>query len=180
MRRLPGYLLVTLATLIVLVALLVSGLRLLLPHLDRVRPQIAEQLSELTGTSATIGTLQASWQSFGPTLEVRDLAMSGGAGQLKVRRVTLALDVWQSLLHARLQFRDLTFYQLQAATDRPLAREQGGGGLQGDELSDIFLRQFDHFTLRDSRLSFPSPSGTQLQLTIPQLTWLNSPDRHRA
>ncbi|MGY0144899.1 AsmA2 domain-containing protein YhdP [Edwardsiella tarda] len=180
MRRLPGYLLVTLATLIVLVALLVSGLRLLLPHLDRVRPQIAEQLSELTGTSATIGALQASWQSFGPTLEVRDLAMSGGAGQLKVRRVTLALDVWQSLLHARLQFRDLTFYQLQADTDRPLAREQGGGGLQGDELSDIFLRQFDHFTLRDSRLSFPSPSGTQLQLTIPQLTWLNSPDRHRA
>ncbi|AOV95807.1 TIGR02099 family protein [Edwardsiella hoshinae] len=180
MRRLPGYLLVTLATLIVLVALLVSGLRLLLPHLDRLRPQIAEQLSQLTGASSTIGALQASWQSFGPTLEVRDLAMHGRAGQLKVRRVTLALDVWQSLLHARLQFRDLTFYQLQAVTDRPLAREQGHGGLQGDELSDIFLRQFDHFTLRDSRLSFPSPSGTQLQLTIPQLTWLNGPERHRA
>lgn len=40
MRRLPGILLLTGATLVVIVALLVSGLRLALPHLDSWRPQI--------------------------------------------------------------------------------------------------------------------------------------------
>ncbi|EKS7794058.1 AsmA2 domain-containing protein YhdP [Edwardsiella piscicida] len=180
MRRLPGYLLATLATLIVLVALLVSGLRLLLPHIDSVRPQIAARLGQFIGAPLTIGALSASWQSFGPTLEARDIALRGAQGQLQVRRMTLGLDVWQSLLHVRPQFRDLTFYQLQASTDRPLAREEGHGGLKRDELSNIFLRQFDHFTLRDSRLRFPSPSGVPLQLTVSQLTWLNGPDRHRA
>ncbi|ACR70622.1 AsmA2 domain-containing protein [Edwardsiella ictaluri] len=180
MRRLSGYLLATLATLIVLVALLVSGLRLLLPHIDSVRPQIAARLGQFIGAPLTIGELSASWHAFGPMLEARDIALRGEQGLLQVRRMTLGLDVWQSLLHARPQFRDLTFYQLQASTDRPLAREEGHGGLKRDELSNIFLRQFDHFTLRDSRLRFPSPSGVPLQLTVSQLTWVNGPERHRA
>ena len=50
MRRLPGILLLTVATLIVIVALLVSGLRLVLPQLDAWRPQLLEKISTLTGT----------------------------------------------------------------------------------------------------------------------------------
>ncbi len=38
---------------------------------------------------------------------------------MAVKRVTLALDVWQSLLHMRWQFRDLTFWQLQVHTNTP-------------------------------------------------------------
>ncbi len=45
MRRLPGILLLTVATLIVIVALLVSGLRLVLPQLDARRPQLLEKIS---------------------------------------------------------------------------------------------------------------------------------------
>jgi hypothetical protein len=63
----------------------------------------------------------ASWQNFGPTLDVRDINASlKDGGHLKIKRVTLALDVWQSLLHLRWQFRDLTFYQLQFLTNTPL------------------------------------------------------------
>lgn len=43
MRRLPGILLLTAATLTVVVALLVSGLRLVLPQLDAWRPQLLEK-----------------------------------------------------------------------------------------------------------------------------------------
>ncbi len=42
------------------------------------------------------------------------------------------------------------------------------------------MRQFDHFDLRDSRVSFLTPSGQRAELAIPQLTWLNGDDRHRA
>jgi uncharacterized protein YhdP len=46
------------------------------------------------------------------------------------KRVTLALDVWQSLLHMRWQFRDLTFWQLQFRTNTPIQRNDSGDGLK--------------------------------------------------
>ena len=73
MRRLPGILLLTVATLIVIVALLVSGLRLVLPQLDAWRPQLLEKISTLTGTPVDASQITASWQTFGPTLDVRDI-----------------------------------------------------------------------------------------------------------
>ncbi|HIE2234922.1 TPA: hypothetical protein ACXK23_004869, partial [Klebsiella pneumoniae] len=118
MRRLPGILLLTVATLIVIVALLVSGLRLVLPQLDAWRPQLLEKISTLTGTPVDASQITASWQTFGPTLDARDIHVGlKDGGTMAVKRVTLALDVWQSLLHMRWQFRDLTFWQLQAHTN---------------------------------------------------------------
>ncbi len=109
MRRLPGILLLTGAALIVIAALLVSGLRLALP-----------------------------------------------------------LDVWQSLLHMRWQFRDLTFWQLNFRTNTPL-QSSDGEGIETSRLSDLFLRQFDHFDLRDSQISFLTLSGQRAELAIGQM-----------
>ncbi len=181
MRRLPGILLLTVATLIVIVALLVSGLRLMLPHLDNWRPEILSIIKKETGVDVDAGHLQASWQNFGPTLDVRDIsAVLNDGGSLSVKRLTLALDIWQSLLHLRWQFRDLTFYQLAVRSNTPLQRNNSGDTLETDRISDLFLRQFDHFDLRDSSLSFLTLSGQRAELSIPQLTWLNSNERHRA
>ncbi|VYU22184.1 AsmA2 domain-containing protein [Metakosakonia massiliensis] len=181
MRRLPGILLLTGATLIVIVALLVSGLRLMLPHLDSWRPAILAKIEAETGIAVEASSLQASWENYGPNLDVRDInARLKDGGYLSIKRVTLALDVWQSLLHLRPQFRDLTFYQLAARTNTPIQRNEDGESPASDRISDLFLRQFDHFDLRDSRLSFLTLSGQRAELAIPQLTWLNSADRHRA
>lgn len=181
MRRLPGILLLTAATLIVVVALLVSGLRLVLPQLNSWRPQVLEKVSAMAGVPVDASNIVASWQTFGPTLDVRDVkAGLNDGGELSAKRVTLALDVWQSLLHMRWQFRDLTFWQLQVHTNTPIQTNNSGEGLKTDRISDLFLRQFDHFILRDSHLSFLTISGQRAELTIPQLTWLNGKNRHRA
>ncbi|MBL5885253.1 AsmA2 domain-containing protein YhdP [Lelliottia aquatilis] len=181
MRRLPGILLLTGATLVVIVALLVSGLRLVLPHLDSWRPQVLAKIESATGVPVDVSQLSANWQNFGPTLDVRDInATLKDGGYLKIKRVTLALDVWQSLLHMRWQFRDLTFYQLQFLTNTPLSNSEDSKGIETNRISDLFLRQFDHFDLRDSEISFITLSGQRAELAIPQLTWLNGKDRHRA
>lgn len=139
MRRLPGILLLTVATLIVIVALLVSGLRLVLPQLDAWRPQLLEKISTLTGTPVDASQITASWQNFGPTLDVRDIQVGlKDGGKMAVKRVTLALDVWQSLLHMRWQFRDLTFWQLQVHTNTPIQTNDGGESLKTDRISDLF------------------------------------------
>ena len=109
MRRLPGILLLTGAALVVIAALLVSGLRIALPHLDAWRPEILNKIESATGMPVEASQLSASWQNFGPTLEAHDIrAELKDGGEFSVKRVTLALDVWQSLLHMRWQFRDLT------------------------------------------------------------------------
>ncbi|EKK5220977.1 AsmA2 domain-containing protein YhdP [Cronobacter sakazakii] len=181
MRRLPGILLLTGATLIVIVALMVSGLRLALPHLNTWRPALLEKISSATGVPVQASHVDAAWQTFGPTLDVRDIrAQLSDGGNVSVRRVTVALDVWQSLLHLRWQFRDLTFYQLQVRTNTPIKQREGGNPLEGNKLSDLFFRQFDHFDLRDSTLSFITISGQRAELAVPQLTWLNGKNRHRA
>lgn len=181
MRRLPGILLLTGATLIVIAALLVSGLRLVLPHLNEWREPILARISAQIGLPVKASEFQARWQTFGPELEVRDIqATLKDGGSVEVKRVTLALDVWQSLLHLRWQFRDLTFYQLAVKSNTRLESSEEGNTLGKDRISDLFLRQFDHFDLRDSRVSFLTPSGQRAELAIPQLTWLNGDERHRA
>ncbi len=181
MRRLPGILLLTGATLIVIVALLVSGLRLILPHLDAWRPTLLGKIEAATGLPVSASQLNASWQNFGPTLDVRDIkAGLTDGGELSIKRASMALDVWQSLLHMRWQFRELTFWQLQIHTNTPLQKNDGGESLKSDRVADLFLRQFDHFTLRDSHLSFLTLSGQRAELAIPQLTWVNDKNRHRA
>lgn len=181
MRRLPGILLLTGAALVVITALLVSGLRIALPHLDAWRPEILKKIESATGMPVEASQLSASWQNFGPTLEAHDIrAELKDGGEFSVKRVTLALDVWQSLLHMRWQFRDLTFWQLRFRTNTPITSSGGNDSLEASHISDLFLHQFDHFDLRDSEVSFLTPSGQRAELAIPQLTWLNDPRRHRA
>ncbi|EEZ8813143.1 AsmA2 domain-containing protein [Escherichia coli] len=181
MRRLPGILLLTGAALVVIAALLVSGLRIALPHLDAWRPEILNKIESATGMPVEASQLSASWQNFGPTLEAHDIrAELKDGGEFSVKRVTLALDVWQSLLHMRWQFRDLTFWQLRFRTNTPITSGGSDDSLEASHISDLFLRQFDHFDLRDSEVSFLTPSGQRAELAIPQLTWLNDPRRHSA
>lgn len=181
MRRLPRILLVTGATVVVVIALLVSGLRLLMPHMNTWRTPILEQVSSAVGLNVAASSLEGSWESFGPRLDIRDVQVGlSDGGNLGIQRVTLALDVWQSLLHLRWQFRDLTFWQLNLVTNTPLFGGGNSSDLQADRINNLFLRQFDHFDLRDSEVSFVTPSGQRAKLAIHQLTWLNETVRHRA
>ncbi|MGL4485834.1 MAG: AsmA2 domain-containing protein YhdP [Yersinia sp. (in: enterobacteria)] len=181
MRRQPRIIFAAGVTLIVVVALLVSGLRMMLPLINDYRPQIVAKIQSVSGIPLEVGFIQGAWEPFGPTLELRDIQVKLPHADWQVQRVTLALDVWQSLLHWRWQFRDMTFYQLQLDLNTTLDVQQNDShNLETGNLADIFLRQLNHFDLRNSRVSFLTPSGSRAELDIPQLTWLNSHNRHRA
>lgn len=81
------------SALVVIAALLVSGLRIALPHLDAWRPEILNKIESATGMPVEASQLSASWQNFGPTLEAHDIrAELKDGGEFSVKRVTLALD----------------------------------------------------------------------------------------
>ncbi|WP_414148014.1 AsmA2 domain-containing protein YhdP [Erwinia sp. BNK-24-b] len=182
MRQLPRILLLTGAIIVVIIALLVSGLRLAMPHMNSWREPLLQRVSSAIDMPVQANFLQGRWENFGPVLEIKAVRVGlKDGGTLKVGRVTLALDVWQSLLHLRPQFRDLTFWQLDLVTNTPLTSgDSGKMQLKPGQFSDLFLRQFDHFDLRESQISFLTLSGQRAKLAIPQLTWLNEKTRHRA
>ncbi|MGL9735838.1 MAG: hypothetical protein ACR5LF_10140 [Symbiopectobacterium sp.] len=147
MRRLLGLLLMTGATIVVVVSLIVSGLRLAMPQLDRFRLQIMALVTSTTGVSVDAQRLTGSWASFEPTLSIDGLTSESPA--------------------ARWQFRDLTFHRIHLTLDATLTGQRADGSLiETDRLSTQFLQQFDHFDLRDSRLSFLTPSGDRAELAI--------------
>ncbi|KMJ44892.1 hypothetical protein AB204_11790 [Xenorhabdus khoisanae] len=181
MRRLPGILLATAAIAIIIVALLVSGLRFFLPHINEYRQQLTEKIAAATDIAVDIGYITGHWEPFGPSLEIRDISAKADHVGIDAKKITLSLDIWRSLLQWRWYFRDLSFYQLQVNYDKGLFGQDGESMLsEPNSLSSLFLEQFNHFNLYDSSLIFLTPSGEKAELQLPQLTWLNKNNRHRA
>lgn len=182
MRQLPRILLLTGAIIVVIIALIVSGLRLAMPHINSWRTPLLQRLSSAIDMPVEAASLNGRWENFGPVLEIKALNIGlKDGGSLKVDRVSLAFDVWQSLLHLRPQFRNLVFWRLDLVTNTPLtAGDSGKVELKPGQFSDLFLRQFDHFDLQQSQISFLTLSGQRARLDMPQLTWLNEKNRHRA
>ncbi|CDG22965.1 conserved protein of unknown function [Xenorhabdus poinarii G6] len=181
MRRLPGILLATAAIIIIIVALIVSGLRFFLPHIDEYRQQLVEKIADVTNTPVNMGYINGRWESFGPSLELHDISAKAENVEIHAKKIRLSLDIWRSLLQRRWYFRDLSFYQLQINYDKTLFGQQAENRLsKPDRLSTLFLEQFNHFDLYDSRLTFLAPSGEKVDLLLPQFTWLNKDNRHRA
>ena len=185
MRRLPGFLLATGVIILVLMALLISGLRVILPQLNAYRPQLLATIQS-AGIPIEIDWLDARWDAFGPTIELHGGYLQLPHATLRVKKVTLALDVWQSLLRWRWQFRKLTFWQLELELTTPLT-ENDKTGNDNNELPfewrnamDSSWRQLDYLSLRDSRVAFLAHSGARTTLDISQFTLLNSSTRHRA
>lgn len=182
MSRLSQWMLRIITALIVIAALFVTALRLAMPYMDHYRTQLLNAASAATGIHFSAAKLQGEWKSFGPTLDVDNFSAElVDGGKLHIKKVTLALDIWQSLLHANLQFRDLTFWQLHFSVQQFSQKESSPHtGYDSNKVKNLFLQRFDHFILRESTLDFPSPSGQRVTLNIPTLTWFNEGKLHRA
>lgn len=182
MRRTSRMLLKIVIALLVLLTLAVGGLRLALPYINDYRQPILDKISAITDIPTDIGHMEGKWEIFGPSFDLRDITLNTSVGKVTISRVTVALDVWDSLLNFRWQFRDLTFYQVNGDLDYAInnAEESEESSSSTDTLENIFFKQFDHFILRDSRISFLGLSGERVTLDVPRLTWINGRNRHRA
>ncbi|MGL4858399.1 MAG: AsmA2 domain-containing protein YhdP [Enterobacteriaceae bacterium] len=181
MKRLSRVFFLSGTLLLVIIALLITGFRLALPQIEHYKPQIEQSVARLTGVPLNITSIDAQWRNFGPSLQLQGVSARWPQGEWQTQKITMALDVWQSLLQWRWQFRNLTFHQLQLRlTKAPFDQEGESDWLSSSVLSDVVLHQLDHFTLRDSHILFPGPAGEEVALDIDELTWLNSDKRHRA
>lgn len=178
MRRLPKVLFTCVVVIVIAAALLLGGLRYLLPQINEYRPQIEETLSEMTGATVRIGEISGRWQGFGPALTVHDLVVTSDDADISAEKIDLSLDIWRTLFRFSVSFRDLTFWHMNVDYKSPLSSD--GSNFEPDAISALWLERFDNFDLRDSEIRFLTPSGDPATLVVSRLSWLNQTKRHRA
>ncbi|MDD9340916.1 MAG: AsmA2 domain-containing protein YhdP [Providencia heimbachae] len=180
MKRLPRVVLVTTAIVLLLCALVLTGLRFLLPNIDNYRQDIIGYIEKRADIALDIKQIDGAWRYFGPVFTLSNVNLKSEKTDASVSKISVELDIWNSLFSLRWRFRDLAFYQLHVDHKVPFSLDGPTDSTSLDAVEDLFLRQFDHFVLKDSQLSFLSPSEQKITLILPELSWLNQNERHRA
>ncbi len=129
------------AVVVIMIALLVTAGRLLVPLLDDYRQELADNLSEKIGKPLTIGGFSARWHGFGPWLLIRDIdlhnhrrtADNDDPPLAYIDEVELGINLWESMKNGQLMFDQLHLSGMQL---RLLRQADGSIHLQGLQASD--------------------------------------------
>ena len=79
------------AALAIVLAIVVTIVRLALPHIDCQRITIESWLSDLTQRPIQIGEVRASWRGWSPTLDVKDFVVQTSDGSESLVRFDYAI-----------------------------------------------------------------------------------------
>ncbi|MEW5973792.1 MAG: YhdP family protein [Pseudomonadota bacterium] len=168
-RFLQRILLPGLGLLLILLAVLLSGARLLLPVFEADARHWIERTAQDHGVQLDAGQLELDWQGMGPRLSLTHATLHGhgGATPLRLRRLSLTLDLARSLLGARLHFGalDVEGASLQLVRDgegrwqlQGLANTVGAEGAGADTAWPAWMGMArrvhllgSHLSLRDER-----------------------------
>lgn len=176
--------------LIVIVALflasLITGLRLLLPHLNDYRLPIAHWVSQQADVALTLTSINGDWQIAGPTVTVTGISISAQPHSqplANIGQVSFYFDIWHSALHLRPIFKQVTISQvnLDLTKIKPSSSASNVADVSvAQRLEQLFFTRLGQFQLLDSSVSFVAPSGSEQKLNIKQLDWVNVDGRHLA
>ena len=114
-------------SLVLMLVLTAAGLLLAqrsVDQIDRLRPQIAQLFTDALGAPVALGALSADWYGSIPRLQIARLQLfnSHGSAPLQLFSLRLELNLWQSLWHRSLVWRELS---VESAT---VALREGGDG----------------------------------------------------
>lgn len=185
MRRLIELSIKAGVALLVLVALMISFLRLFLPHLDDHRQFLVEKIQYFSGLPIDIKSIHGEWRSFGPIITFEDVSLHNDSVDFNVNRINLEFNIWHSVLNFQANFHEIALDHVNLRIKQDLfnSSKQTNNGSQSDFLNDtanFFFRRISYFVLKDSQISFLSPSGESLLFETSKLTWLNTRHRHEA
>ena len=195
LRFLISALWLSLATLIIGVALLFSVARLLLPEVGKYHDEVAAWVGDVLGQPVKIGALAAGWHGLGPSVDLRDVTVLDAAGRQTVLQCASAridINLWESLRRWQFEPGQLTVRGLHLVVVR---RTDGGIGVMGlaampkQAAGDIpsggaleqWLQHQERLAIKDSSLEWRDlrPQGQTLQFTAVNLQLRNQEDRHR-
>ncbi|MDP5037427.1 MAG: TIGR02099 family protein [Alishewanella sp.] len=176
---------IALAICLVVLATVVSVLRIALPYADNYKHHIEQVLTRQLGTEITIGQITAAWRQSGPALVLEQVELNAAEQlQLHIEQTSIRIDFWGSLTSRQLtaehfELRGLRYWLDADALVQPGSKQVGSVSKVLLALEQLFFRQLKEFTLRDSQLILFSTDNPQLVLDISQLNWRNLQQHHQ-
>ena len=160
---------------IIVVALLISSARLLLPYLDTYHQQVEAMISDAVGATVEVSSMEAAWHGAGPLLKLRGVRVlnDGGSELLNFDHGSIGLNLLQSIRYRSLQIGNLVVSGVKLIITRDEAGKISVAGLEagaagtgdnGDEA--LAQRQADnqqallHWLLIQPRMAIESSEVT--------------------
>lgn len=183
----------TLFYLCVASAVVLSGLRIIMPYAERYLASVETMIQAETGLEVHIASMDSGWQGFGPALRLEHVELSKPDTHEKVisfNNVDIQLDLIRSLLKLSLIPGRLTLdgmdLVLEQAKDQPedkLKVENFIGPMRpktmADEFKGEFLKEnramlllasrFGRLDIRDSNVKIVLTKGAPVTINIPRL-----------
>ncbi|MCV6614511.1 MAG: YhdP family protein [Cellvibrionaceae bacterium] len=178
------------AALLITLALVVQGGRLLLPMADNYRADIAQQLGQALGVRVELDQLQGEWTGLKPQLRIDGMRWynQGDEQVMALGSLNLRIDLLRTLLNWRLSWSEFQIDELSLALQR---FDDGQIYLQGvlpspeDPDSDDVIDPLEFLSLRGRvelssvNLRYQSHGAAAQQWQLPALVMENTASFHR-
>lgn len=180
----------TLAILLVLFAVLLSGFRIFLPYAHSYKQDVEDFLNDGYQGDIQIGELTAGWHNMGPTLVVNKLVLSNSSAiSIVIDEMDIGIDFWGSLKEQSIKATNFTLIGADILIDQTKIFSQEGATntekptkenpeTDLNAVSDLLLKQIERFSLRDSRVLLKTPFKEH-RFVIEKLAWLNEGLSHK-
>ena len=181
-NRVRGLLWLT-AVVTVSLAIIITGARVLLPHLDHYRQPIVQWVSTHTHTTLTAQHISGQWTLSGPEITLQDIHLADPASSTPwghIERATVSFDLWRSLYTLRPVFKTLRLHRAEIDTTRLSSPTPTSDRSVTARLASLFFTQWGDVYLTDASVWVMTPSGQRHQLDIASLHWVNVQGHHLA
>lgn len=173
----------TLAVVLVLVAVGLSLLRYSLPYLPDLTAPLEDQLEYRFQQPVSISDLSMAWTQEGPSVVLKDLILlerDVSPVQVRIGELHVVLDFWQTLLDQQLVAQQFILDDARIAIDmRQLSVKDESDRLDVDAINQLFLQQLEKFSLNHGELLLTNLRGVTRKIDIERLSWVNQGKIHQ-
>lgn len=175
--------------LLVCVAVLLTAIRLSLPHADHINQHVSQYLAQQLNAQVEIGQIAGYWEGNGPHLTLRKVTLAPNATaesqaqgiEFELNNIYVEMDLFASLLQWGLVTEKFELQGLQLDLDlhkaQPPESSNNARDLP-DLLQDILLNKLEYFSVVDSTVNIKQLHQTQ-RVDIKNLSWINNGVMHK-
>ncbi|MFT4580340.1 MAG: hypothetical protein ACI915_002928 [Gammaproteobacteria bacterium] len=162
------------AALTIVLAIVVTIIRLALPHIDHQRIAIESWLSDLTQRPVQIGEVSASWRGWAPTLDVTNFVVrTSDASESLVRfdYAIVSISPLTSLFNLSLTPRKLIVGGMKISLERDIDGKISVAGMPPSRwpVAEWLLQQ-QNFSLKDAEITFTESGSTSAPALFSDVT----------
>ncbi len=175
--------------LLVILAVLITAIRLSLPHVNQAKAPIEEFLSQQLNANVVIGQIDGYWEGNGPHLTLHDVILDANLNvdsqaqgiEFQLANIYVELDLIASLLQWAVVTDKFELQGLALDVNPALLSQtqpSDSAASLPELLQDLLLNKLEYFSIVDSTVTLQQLNTAQT-IAIKQLSWLNNQAMHK-